>query len=308
VTKEVASGFELIKTWGSTVLSNRITPSALSSEKVSDLLVRLQRYPQLYKHMAALLDEVEKRAGTLNTGAEAEDAIVQRIRQPGRQALGQCAEQSVNTREELPHLCSFRSDPPSHERKWAGYFDLVRRPPSGVRRGDSAGKEAGLALFLHTVGVALDVYHGGAVQDAVESGGGHDGVAAIVQTRGCSRRVQRALTDFGADQAFAVAATKVQEHYEVRVPATRVRTVTRHHAQVLAGASTSTRADPAGPRPRAPRGGSQRHKGARRRHERGTPPAPTGANIGGCAIRKRAWSPRRPTARLIPSSVPPCMT
>lgn len=58
--------------------------------------------------------------------------------------------------------------------------------------------------------------------------------ATQVQPRGCSRRLQRALTDFGADHAFAAAATKVQEHYGVSVPAARVRTVTLHHAQVLA--------------------------------------------------------------------------
>ncbi len=38
--------------------------------------------------MAALIDEVENRAGTLNTGDEVEDGIVERIRQLGRQALG----------------------------------------------------------------------------------------------------------------------------------------------------------------------------------------------------------------------------
>ena len=55
-----------------------------------------------------------------------------------------------------------------------------------------------------------------------------------VRHRGCSRRLQRALTDFGADDAFAAAATKVQEHYGVSVPVERVRTVTLQHAQVLA--------------------------------------------------------------------------
>jgi hypothetical protein len=56
-------------------------------------MARLQRHPQLYEQMAALLDEVENRAGALNTGDEAEDAIVERMRQIGRQALTQWAEQ-----------------------------------------------------------------------------------------------------------------------------------------------------------------------------------------------------------------------
>jgi hypothetical protein len=64
-----------------------------SPENAADLLARLQRHPELYEQVAALLDEVENRAGALNTGDEAEDAIVERMRQLGRQALTQWAEQ-----------------------------------------------------------------------------------------------------------------------------------------------------------------------------------------------------------------------
>ena len=55
-----------------------------------------------------------------------------------------------------------------------------------------------------------------------------------MQPRGCSRRLQRALTDFGADHSFTAAVAKVQEHYGVSVTVARVRTVTLHHAHVLA--------------------------------------------------------------------------
>ena len=53
---------------------------------------------------------------------------------------------------------------------------------------------------------------------------------ARVRCRGCSRRLQRVLTDFGADEAFAPAAAKVQEHYGVSVTPERVRQVSLHHA------------------------------------------------------------------------------
>jgi len=66
---------------------------ALSDEKVSDLVARLQRHPQLGEHMAAVLDAAENRAGPLHTGDEAEDATVERLRPLGRWALGQWAEQ-----------------------------------------------------------------------------------------------------------------------------------------------------------------------------------------------------------------------
>jgi hypothetical protein len=55
-----------------------------------------------------------------------------------------------------------------------------------------------------------------------------------VTSRGCSRRLQRALTDFGADEAFAPAAGKVAEHYGVEVNAERVRQVCLHHAGQIA--------------------------------------------------------------------------
>ena len=65
----------------------------MSSEATLALVARLQRHPQLQAQVTALLDEVENRAGALNTGDEAEDAIVERMRQFGRQALTQWAEQ-----------------------------------------------------------------------------------------------------------------------------------------------------------------------------------------------------------------------
>lgn len=49
---------------------------------------------------------------------------------------------------------------------------------------------------------------------------------AGIKPLGSSWRLQRALTDFGADEAFAPAAAKVQEHYGVTVSVDRVRRTT----------------------------------------------------------------------------------
>src|SRR5271166_3007318 len=72
---------------------------------------------------------------------------------------------------------------------------------------------------------------------------------ARVVSRGCSRRLQRVLTDFGADEAFAPAAAKVAEHYGVAVNAERVRQVCLHHAGRLAAVvpTPCTRLRAAGP-------------------------------------------------------------
>jgi hypothetical protein len=54
---------------------------------------------------------------------------------------------------------------------------------------------------------------------------------AKVACGGSSRRVQRALTDFGADDAFAVAARKFAEHYGVEVSVHRTCQTTYKHAR-----------------------------------------------------------------------------
>ena len=51
-----------------------------------------------------------------------------------------------------------------------------------------------------------------------------------VTPRGRSRRLERALTDFGCEQSFARAAQSVQEHYGFEIGITAVRTVTLLHA------------------------------------------------------------------------------
>lgn len=51
--------------------------------------------------------------------------------------------------------------------------------------------------------------------------------------RGYSMPLQRCLTDFGADESFALAARKVEEHYGVSVPPGAVRRITEGHAHLM---------------------------------------------------------------------------
>ena len=58
---------------------------------------------------------------------------------------------------------------------------------------------------------------------------------AGVRPRGRSRRLQRALVDFGAEESFARAAERVREHYGLDVSAEAVRQHTlAHGAQISA--------------------------------------------------------------------------
>lgn len=60
---------------------------------------------------------------------------------------------------------------------------------------------------------------------------------AGVTPRGRSRRLQRALVDFGAEESFARAAQRVQEHYGLDVAAEMVRQQTLRHGAGLSALS-----------------------------------------------------------------------
>lgn len=71
--------------------------------------------------------------------------------------------------------------------------------------------------------------------------------SAEVVCRGCSDALQRAITDFGADDPFAGASAKLREHYGIDVPVSTVRALTEHH-----GAAMRARQPQGSPWPDAP--------------------------------------------------------
>ncbi len=58
---------------------------------------------------------------------------------------------------------------------------------------------------------------------------------AQIQQNDYSLPLQRALTDFGADESFLAAARKVSEHYGIEVPLSGVRQQTLAHAKAMGG-------------------------------------------------------------------------
>jgi len=57
---------------------------------------------------------------------------------------------------------------------------------------------------------------------------------AGVSHRGYSGRLQRVLTDFGAESSFVQAAQRVKEHYRIEVPVSAVRAQTLRHGRAIA--------------------------------------------------------------------------
>ncbi len=69
--------------------------------------------------------------------------------------------------------------------------------------------------------------------------------SAKVSPRGCSRPLQRAITDFAADQPFALARVKLLEHYGFEIGDSTIQRITLGHAQAM---FASERAEAAFPR------------------------------------------------------------
>jgi hypothetical protein len=52
-----------------------------------------------------------------------------------------------------------------------------------------------------------------------------------ISAHGKSRRLQRALTDFGAEHSFQRSCQRLKEHYGFELNASAVRTITLRHAR-----------------------------------------------------------------------------
>lgn len=72
-------------------------------------------------------------------------------------------------------------------------------------------------------------------------------VSAEVKCRGYSGPLQRALTDFGADESFGKAVEKVREHYGIEVPRSSLRLITAAHGAQMVGEQRAQRAHTLGP-------------------------------------------------------------
>ena len=54
-----------------------------------------------------------------------------------------------------------------------------------------------------------------------------------MKSRGYSLRLQRAITDFGADDAFEEACKKLKEHYGIEAPISTARAITLQHGEAM---------------------------------------------------------------------------
>jgi hypothetical protein len=71
--------------------------------------------------------------------------------------------------------------------------------------------------------------------------------SAKISPRGCSRPLQRAITDFAADETFAQARSKLQEHYGFEIGESTIQRITFGHAQAMFEAGRVSRSFPQTP-------------------------------------------------------------
>lgn len=58
-------------------------------------------------------------------------------------------------------------------------------------------------------------------------------MSAEISARCCSKPLQRAITDFGADHAFGQVPNKLHEHYGIKMSVSTIRQITEFHAQQM---------------------------------------------------------------------------
>lgn len=171
--------------------------------QIEELLRRAERYPVLYKRMVRLLDMVENTDGDARTADDAEERAIEELRHMGK---------------ELLHTWGQRTSD-------GAALEMARQ--GGVVHQEKK-------LHWHSTFGDIEVVE--QVYRSKRGGGLHRPFAAIagVHCRGYSRPLQRVITDFGADVAFARVGDKLSEHYGIRVPLGAAATLTYRHASTLA--------------------------------------------------------------------------
>jgi hypothetical protein len=160
------------------------------------------------------MELVEDAGDELRNADEAGRRVIEEVRQLGAELLGDWAEGKMEKRAQ----------------------ELEQTP--GVWR---EGKKLSWHSTFGDIGVDEPQYRQGNVRRRpfVSSAG--------VQSRGCSRALQRAVTDLGADLPFAQAALKLREHYGVDLSASTIRRITERHAGALVADEDTEPAWPTSP-------------------------------------------------------------
>ena len=144
----------------------------MATTKLSDeeFLAFLEKHPDLRDRFASIVSAVENSEGNLKEADAAEERIIEEMQLLGREAMQGWAERQVEVTER-----EIRQQPQMHRQG--------KKNSAGTRLGEIELLEPRYRLESKSVRPFLR--------------------SAKVIPRGCSRALQRAITDFAVDQPFA---------------------------------------------------------------------------------------------------------
>ena len=181
--------------------------------KSLDLQERLEKHPQIKQRFEALLDIIEDADGDLDKANAAEERVIQELQQMGREAI----EYWAKIKE---------------EKKAEKYIENNK----GKGKIKNKGKKR---IYWYTTFGEVSIYESRFTKN--QKLHRPFSYSADVYCRAYSEPLQRRMTDFGADESFAKAAAKMEEHYGIVVPTSAVRTVTEKHAKAMSALPLDTK-------------------------------------------------------------------
>src|SRR5271155_336120 len=175
----------------------------MAAAKLSDAAFSaiLEAHPGLRDRFVSIAMAVANSEGNLKEADAIEERIVEEMRLLGREAMQGWAENEVEATER-----EIRQQPAMHRQgkkklRWHTKFGEIE-----VLEPQYRCETKRIRPFLRS---------------------------AKVVPRGCSRPLQRVITDFAADQPFALARLKLLEHYGFEIGESTIRRVTLGHAKAL---------------------------------------------------------------------------
>ena len=172
------------------------------NQSENDLVKRLLQHPELHECVEELLRIVENSDGQAFTADEAEEQIAEQIRRVGQDAMQTWA---MRKHKQVEEHYEQKKGYKRREKKlyWMSQFGPITINEQVYRRSEDNKQVRPFAQ------------------------------AARVKCRGYSLRLQRILTDFGAEESFEQASRRVKEHYRIEVNGTSIRRITNNHGEAM---------------------------------------------------------------------------
>jgi len=174
-------------------------------KKELNLERRLEQYPQLQQRVKSLLDIVEDANGDLDKANAAEEQVILEMQQMGREAIEHWAKVKEKNQKEQ-------------------YLESNADKGKIINKGKKK-------IYWYTTFGEINIYESRFMQNKKLTR--PFSYSADINCRVYSEPLQRRMTDFGADDSFAKAVTKMKEHYGIIVPVSAMRTITEKHAEAI---------------------------------------------------------------------------